>query len=135
MIGTGELLLGLTPAKSLAVAGAFMMGLGTGTFVCSLAPVLMGTAPRTHLARIQALLSLAQSAALLVFDNVLGLIARTASAADAMITCASAVGACALVALLVPAIRRVGALPATESADRWIGSTVWSGGRFRRRPG
>ena len=44
--------------------GAFIMGLGTGTFVCNLAPVLMGTAPRSHLARIQALLSLAQSAAL-----------------------------------------------------------------------
>jgi hypothetical protein len=114
MIGAGELLLGLTPTKSLAVTGAFMMGLGTGTFVCNLAPVLMGTAPRTHLARIQALLSLAQSAALLVFDNVLGLIAHAASAADAMITCASAVSACALVALLVPAIRRVGALPATD---------------------
>jgi len=51
---------------------------------------------------------------LLVFDNVLGLIAHAASAADAMITCASAVSACALVALLVPAIRRVGALPATD---------------------
>jgi hypothetical protein len=95
----------------------------------------MGTAPRTHLARIQALLSLAQSAALLVFNNVLGLIAHAASAADAMITCASAVSACALAALLVPAIRRVSALPATGSADRWIGSTVRSGGQFRRRPG
>jgi hypothetical protein len=65
----------------------------------------MGTAPRSHLARIQALLSLAQSAALLVFNNVLGVIAHSASAADAMITCASAVSVCALVALLAPAIR------------------------------
>ena len=108
IVGAGELVLGLTPVKALAITGAFIMGLGTGTFVCNLGPVLMGTAPRSHLARIQALLSLAQSAALLVFNNVLGVIAHSASAADAMITCASAVSSCALVALLAPAIRRTG---------------------------
>jgi hypothetical protein len=115
IVGAGELVLGLTPVKALAVSGAFIMGLGTGIFVCNLSPVLMGTAPRSHLARIQALLSLAQSAALLVFNNVLGVIAHSASAADAMITCASAVSACALVALLAPAIRRTGP-PARVSA-------------------
>ena len=65
-----------------AALGAVMMGVGTATFVCNLAPVLMGTTPRSHLARIQALLSLAQSGALLIF---------------------------ALVAIAVPTIRRVGA--------------------------
>jgi len=72
-------------------------------------PVLMGTAPRSHLARIQALLSLAQSAALLVFNSVLGAVAHAASATGAMITCASVVSACALAALLVPAIRHASA--------------------------
>ncbi len=115
IVAVGELVLGLTPVKALAVTGAFVMGLGTGTFVCNLSPVLMGTAPRSHLARIQALLSLAQSVALLVFNNVLGVIAHSGSAAAAMITCASAVGACALVALLAPAIRHTG-LPARVPA-------------------
>ncbi len=65
----------------------------------------MGTAPRSHLARVQALLSLAQSGALLVFNNVLGAIAHAASPSWAMITCASVISACALAALLVPTIR------------------------------
>lgn len=104
-IAGGELLIGLAPVRALAVAGAVVMGLGTGTFACNLAPVLMGTSPRTHLARIQALLSLAQSAALLVFNNVLGAIAHLTSPAGAMITCAAIVSTCALAALIVPAIR------------------------------
>jgi MFS family permease len=105
VIAVGELLIGLAPARFLAVAGAVVMGLGTGTFTCNLGPVLMGTAPRTHLARIQALLTLAQSAALLVFNNVLGAVAHAASPASAMITCASVVTACALSASAVPSIR------------------------------
>jgi MFS family permease len=112
LIAAGELVIGLSPVKSLAVTGGVLMGLGTGTFVCNLAPMLMGTAPRTHLARIQALLSLAQSAALLVFNNVLGAIAHITSPASAMITCASIVFSCALVAILAPAIRHAG-IPAS----------------------
>jgi Major Facilitator Superfamily len=108
-IAAGELLIGFAPVKSLALAGAVAMGMGTGTFTCNLGPVLMGTAPRTHLARIQALLSLAQSAALLVFNNVLGAVAHLTSATGAMITCASIVSACALAALLVPVIRHASA--------------------------
>jgi hypothetical protein len=108
-IAAGELLIGLAPLKAVALAGAVAMGMGTGTFTCNLAPVLMGTAPRSHLARVQALLGLAQSAALLAFNNVLGAIAHAASAAGAMITCASVVSACALAALLVPAIRHASA--------------------------
>jgi hypothetical protein len=108
IIAAGELILGLSPVKVIAVLGAVMMGVGTAAFVCNLAPVPMGSTPRTHLARIQSLLSLAQSAALLVFNNVLGAVAHVASAAGAMITCASIVFACALAAVLVPTIRRIG---------------------------
>ena len=68
----------------------------------------MGTAPRSHLARVQALLVLVQSAALLVFNNVLGAVAHVASPAWAMLTCASVISACALAALLVPAICHAG---------------------------
>jgi len=48
-IAAGELLLGLAPVKALAIAGAVVMGLGTGASTCNLGPVLMGAAPRTHL--------------------------------------------------------------------------------------
>lgn len=108
-IAGGELLIGLAPVKALALAGAVAMGLGTGAFTGNLAPVLMGTAPRSHLARIQALLSLAQSGALLASNNMLGAIAHLTSPAAAMIACSSAVIACAAAALLVPAIRQASA--------------------------
>jgi len=108
MIAAGELVVGLAPDRALAVSGAVAMGLGAGTFVGNLGPVLMGAAPRSHLARVQALLSLAQSAALLIFNNVLGVIAHVGSATTAMTTCACVVAACALTALAAPAIRRIG---------------------------
>jgi MFS family permease len=105
IVAAGEVLIGLAPAKAVAVAGAVVMGLGVATFTCNLAPVLLGTAPRSHLARVQALLVLVQSAALLVFNNVLGAVAHVASPAWAMIMCSSVVSASALAAILVPAIR------------------------------
>jgi MFS family permease len=106
-IAAGELVIALSPARFAAVLGAVVMGLGTGTFVCNLAPVLMATTPRSHLARVQSLLVLAQSSALLISNNVLGAVANATSATGAMITCASVVAACALVALLVPTIRHL----------------------------
>jgi hypothetical protein len=57
-----KLLIGLAPVKALALADTVAMGMGTGTFTCNLGPVLMGTAPRSHLARIQALLGLPRAA-------------------------------------------------------------------------
>lgn len=99
------MLTGLAPAKAVAIAGAVAIGLGVATFTYNLAPVLMGAAPRSHLARVQALLVLVQSAALLIINNVLGAVAHAASPAWAMITCASVISACALAALHMPAIR------------------------------
>lgn len=115
-VAAGELLIGLAPVRLLAVAGAVVMGLGTGTFVCNLAPVLMGTSPRSHLARIQALLSLAQSGALLAFNNVLGTVAHLATARAAVLTCAAVVTTCAVMAFLVPAIRNAGTPAPSPSA-------------------
>jgi MFS family permease len=105
VVGIGELLIGLAQVKLLAIAGAVVMGLGTGTFVCNLGPVLLGTSPRSHLARIQSLLALAQSGALLVFNNVLGEVTHLASATGALFTCAAIVCTCSLAGFLVPAIR------------------------------
>jgi hypothetical protein len=88
VIAAGQVIVGITPARPLAVFGAALMGAGSGVFVCNLSPVLLGTAPRSHLARIQALLSLVQSSALLVTNNLLGAVAHAASATAAMICCA-----------------------------------------------
>jgi hypothetical protein len=107
MIAPGELALGLSPFRVLAVGGAVVMGLGTGTFVCNLGAVLMGTSPRSHLARVQALLSLAQSGAVLIFYNLLGAMAHADSATGALVTCAFVVLVCALATLLATPIRRI----------------------------
>jgi hypothetical protein len=87
------------------------MGVGTGVFVSNLAPALMGTAPRSHLARVQALLTLVQSGALVVSNNVLGGVTAAIAATGTMITCALVIMACAAIALVVPAIRRVSRAP------------------------
>jgi hypothetical protein len=118
MIAAGELTLGLSPFRVLAVGGAVVMGLGTGTLVCHLGPVLMGTAPRSHLARVQALLSLAQSGAVLLLYNLLGAIAHADSATGAMVTCAVVVLACALAAVLAPPIRRIRPPGPAAAADQ-----------------
>jgi hypothetical protein len=52
------------------------MGIGTGLFVSNLSPVLLCAAPHSHVLRIQALISLVQSLALLATNNILGNAAR-----------------------------------------------------------
>lgn len=110
-IAAGELAMALAPVKVVAALGSGVMGVGTGIFVSNLAPVLMGTTPRSHLARVQALLSLVQSGALVVSNNALGAVTAAATATGAMITCALVIAACAAIALVVPAIRRVSRAP------------------------
>jgi MFS family permease len=97
-----------------AIAAAVLVGIGNGVFVCNLAPVMLGTAPRSHLARIQALLGLVQSAALLITANVLGAVAHAASASAAILCCAAVLTGCAVVALLTPTLRHLTNAPATD---------------------
>lgn len=85
-----------------------LIGVGSGTFVANLAPVLLGTAPRTHLARIQSLLSLVQSAALLITNNMLGAIAHLVSPPAALLCCSFMLAGCAVIALGTPALRHLG---------------------------
>ncbi len=83
------------------------MGIGAGIFVCQLAPVLLGTAPRTHLARVQATLSLAQSVALLATNNILGNVAHSFHPADAIEICAAALVMCAALGYASGPVRRI----------------------------
>jgi hypothetical protein len=107
VIAAGQLTVGLTAVIPLALTAAAFMGIGSGSFVSNLSPVLLGTAPASHLARIQALLTLVQSGALLATNNALGAIAYGVSATVAMLCCASVLTSCAVVAVLTPAIRRM----------------------------
>jgi hypothetical protein len=79
-VAVGETTLAWSPDRAFAAVGALLVGAGTGIFVSHLAPVLLSTAPHTHLARVQSLLSIAQSAALLVMNTVRGLIAHATTA-------------------------------------------------------
>ena len=104
----GQLLIGLVHLAPPAVAAAVLVGIGTGTFVSNLAPVLLGAAPRTHLARVQALVSVVQTSALLVTNNLLGGIAHLSSAPVAFRCCAAGVAGCAVIALCTPTLRALG---------------------------
>lgn len=104
---TGQLLVAVLHPAAAAITCAVLIGVGTGTFMANLAPVLLGTAPRSHLARIQSLLSLVQSAALLVTNNVLGAIAHLATAPIALLCCSAAVAGCAGAALSTPTLRHL----------------------------
>jgi len=106
----GQLLVAVLHPAPLAVAAAVLIGVGSGTFVANLAPVLLGTAPRTHLARIQSLLVLVQSAALLVTNNALGAVAHFASAPSALLCSSVALAACAVIAFSTPTLRRLGTI-------------------------
>ena len=111
----GQGLIAVIQSSGLVVVAAVLIGLGSGTFVANLAPVLLGAVPRTHLARVQSLLSVAQSSALLVTNNLLGAVTHWASAPVAMMCCAGGLAGCVVVALTRPTLRHLGGSEATPS--------------------
>lgn len=89
----GALVLAVGPAFGspwVAGAGALVLGLGHGVVVARLAPAVLGSAPRTHLARVQALAGLAQVVPVMASTAALGTLAEQASPGWA--TGATAVG-------------------------------------------
>ncbi|MFD7023416.1 MFS transporter [Promicromonospora sukumoe] len=82
----------------LVAGAAAIVGVGTGVAVAHLAPFVLGSAPRTHLARVQAWTALAQLAPVVVSNNLLGALAERSSAAAALGCCAVVLGLCALAA-------------------------------------
>jgi len=103
----GQVVLAFAHHPALASVGAATMGIGAGVFVSHLAPVLLGTAPRTHLARVQASLSLVQSVALLATNNILGNVAHSFHPADAIALCAAALVLCAALGYASGLVRRI----------------------------
>ncbi|MFF2746481.1 MFS transporter [Kitasatospora sp. NPDC058048] len=89
-----------------AVAGSAVAGLGSGLFACHVGPLVLAGAPPTHLSRVQALLTLVQSLALVLSNSLLGLLADAAGAALPTLLCALATAAAGLAALAAPALRR-----------------------------
>ncbi|MFE4514585.1 MFS transporter [Kitasatospora sp. NPDC056783] len=102
----GTALLALATGPVVAVAGGTVTGLGSGLFACHLGPLVLNGAPPTHLSRVQALLTLVQSVALVLSNALLGLLADAAGAALPTLLCALATAAAGLTALAGRVLRR-----------------------------
>ncbi|WP_406091279.1 MFS transporter [Kitasatospora purpeofusca] len=102
----GIALLAAAPVPAAAVIGGLLTGAGSGLFAGRLGPLVLGAAPDSHLSRVQALLTLVQSAALVLSTGALGLLADTAGPRVPIALCALATGAAGLLALASPVLRR-----------------------------
>ena len=80
--------LALSSVGYAAVLSAFVQGIGVGLFTSHLAPLFVASTPRSHLTRLQSLLSLAQTLPLVASMNLLGGVAST-GARVAVLTCAA----------------------------------------------
>jgi MFS family permease len=88
LAGLGVLALGLSSSAPGAVAAGLIIGVGNGTFSAHIAPLVLASSPDTHLARIQAVLVLVQSLALLLMNNVLGTFVDLEGATVVVVACA-----------------------------------------------
>lgn len=112
ILAVGPMLVG-SEAVMIAVAGALVFGFGNGMFVARLAPFVLGSAPRTHLARVQALVGLVQIVPVMVTNTVLGALSQSTSPGWALGVTAAGLGVCA-----VWAGRRTTATTSASSSDR-----------------
>ncbi|MFZ3492090.1 MFS transporter [Streptomyces sp. 5.8] len=88
LAGVGVLALGLSPSATVAIAGGLVIGIGNGTFSAHIAPLVLASSPDSHLSRIQAVLVLVQSVALLLMNNVLGALVDLQGATVTVVACA-----------------------------------------------
>lgn len=87
LAGAGVLALGLAPSGGGAVAAGLVIGVGNGIFSAHIAPLILSSAPESHLARIQSVLTLVQSLALLLMNNALGGLADARGVAVVVVSC------------------------------------------------
>ncbi|WP_328467558.1 MFS transporter [Streptomyces sp. NBC_00448] len=92
-------------APAAAVAAAVLVGSGSGMFACHLGPLVLAGAPDTHLSRVQSLLALVQSLALVVGNNALGWLAHASGPRPAIALCATLACLAGLAALTTPPLR------------------------------
>ncbi|MCU1633805.1 MAG: transporter [Micrococcaceae bacterium] len=95
----GVLGLALSPSLVGSVTSGALIGVGTGLFSTHVGPLVLGSTPRTHLGRIQALVAITQSLPLLITNVSLGAVAQAVGAAPTLILCAVALTITAITAL------------------------------------
>jgi MFS family permease len=105
----------VTPVgEGVAAGAAVLLGAGSGLFTAHLAPVVLGSAPRTHLARVQALVGLVQALAVTLTNAGIGALASATSPPVAGGACALGLLGCAVGGAV--ALRRL-TLEPVESAQ------------------
>ena len=86
-MGMGLVGLGLAAMPSTAYAAALLFGAGLGLFISHVGPLVLTASPETHISRVQSVVTLVQTLAILVTNNALGGLAQAASAAWAIGVC------------------------------------------------
>ncbi|WP_129670182.1 MFS transporter [Phytoactinopolyspora endophytica] len=104
--GLGIALVAVAPVPAAAAAAGSVAGFGTGLFTTHIVPMILGRAPRSHVARVQAVVLMAQSFPLLVTNNGLGAVADVTRTAPVMFLCAVSLIGCALAALASRSLRQ-----------------------------
>lgn len=89
LAGLGVLALALAPGAAGATAAAVVIGMGNGMFSAHIAPLILATTPGSHLSRVQAVLVLVQSLALLLMNNLLGTLADLGGPTAVTVACAA----------------------------------------------
>ncbi|WP_327414697.1 MFS transporter [Streptomyces sp. NBC_01233] len=97
----------VTGTAAVAVAGGIVVGAGSGMFACHIGPLVLAHTPDTHLARLQSLLVLVQSLALVVGNNALGALADARGAGIAAAVCAAGACAAGITGLFLKPLRRL----------------------------
>ncbi|MER6288591.1 MFS transporter [Streptomyces sviceus] len=97
--GAGVLGMALSPSAGVVLVAGFGVGIGNGLFAAHIMPLVLAVTPDSHLSRIQAVLVLVQSLALLLMNNVLGNLAEFSSAVTALTICAAVIVAVGLLGL------------------------------------
>ncbi len=100
--------LALSASPLAAGISAVATGLGTGVFTTHIAPLVLSTAPSTHLSRVQSLLVLSQACALLAANPLLGTLADLANPPAALLACAALALVTALAGLVSAPLRAAG---------------------------
>ncbi|MGP3737260.1 MFS transporter [Streptomyces sp. GDS52] len=88
LAGAGVLALALAPGTAGAVTAGVVIGVGNGIFSSHIAPLVLAAAPESHLSRVQAVLVLVQSLALLFMNSVLGTFVDLEGATVVLVACA-----------------------------------------------
>lgn len=98
-------LLAFAPVPAMAIGSGVMLGAGISLFTSHTAPLILGEAPTTHLSRVQAVLSVVQSATLVLTTPLLGLGSAHFGAPTAIAVCGALLAMGAVAAALSQTFR------------------------------